>query len=110
LQNVLYTVTNHLVPALAAFLANSLSKSLAPLQRIPLSIPSGVVKIRFRRMSTRRLAISDGIEAPQIEECLPEEDKIDHIMGERCVEAAVLYQPEGEIAADVVFIHGLHGG
>lgn len=58
-------------------------------------------------MSTRRLAISDGIEAPQIEECLPEEDKI---MGERCVEAAILYQPEGEIAADVVFIHGLHGG
>lgn len=60
-------------------------------------------------MSTRRLAIADSIEAPQIEECLPEEDQIDHT-GERCVEAAVLYQPEGEIAADVVFIHGLHGG
>ncbi|KAL1505947.1 hypothetical protein ABEB36_005390 [Hypothenemus hampei] len=103
LQNILYTFRNHLVPSLASFLANTLSTSLAPLHRIPLSLPSGVVRIRFRRRSKAQLALA----APPIEDStISNADELP----ERCVECMVLHQPEGEIAADVIFIHGLHGG
>lgn len=108
LQNVLYTFTNHLVPALAAFLANSLSKSLAPLQRIPLSLPSGVVRKRFRRVSRSKLALADGLDESRTEEA-SEGEKINELP-ERCVNCTVMHEPQGEIFADVIFVHGLHGG
>ncbi|XP_066248528.1 protein SERAC1 [Euwallacea similis] len=110
LQNVLYTFTNHLVPALAAFLANSLSRSLAPLQRIPLNIPSGVVRIRLKRATRSQPAITESLaEASHIEQCLLEEEK--SVNADPCVDCSVLYEPaEGEVAADVIFVHGLHGG
>uniref|UniRef100_A0AAR5PQJ8 Protein SERAC1 n=2 Tax=Dendroctonus ponderosae TaxID=77166 RepID=A0AAR5PQJ8_DENPD len=108
LQNVLYTFTNHLVPALAAFLANSLSKSLAPLQRIPLNLPSGVVRKRFRRVSRSRLALADGLDESRIEEGSDSEKMNES--PERCVNCTVMHEPEGEIFADVIFVHGLHGG
>ncbi|XP_050312672.1 protein SERAC1 [Anthonomus grandis grandis] len=108
LQNVIYSLRYHVVPALAAFLANSIYRSLAPLQRIPLSLPSGVVRIRFRRTTKRRLAVTDGAERHGG----GGSDVVENdTLAERCVRCEVLHEPPGGAAsADVIFIHGLHGG
>lgn len=85
-QTVVENVKNQLLPALIAFLANSISRSLASVQRI--SFP---VNLNIR-------AIKD---EPLQEEEITEPEK--------SVECLVLHEPD-EILADVIFIHGIHGG
>lgn len=58
--------------------------------------------MRSRRAS-KQLAITDHVDSFEI--VPPEMDESD-----RCVECTVLHEPEGEVVADVIFIHGLHGG
>lgn len=84
-------VGTQILPAVLAFLANSISRSLASVQRgitFPLSLR--VIKRESRQ--------------PMI---LYEDDS-----PEKSVECCVLSEPatREEIIADVIFIHGLHGG
>ncbi|CAG9765251.1 unnamed protein product [Ceutorhynchus assimilis] len=91
LQNVLIAFTNHLVQTLAAFLANSVQK-----------IPLRVVRIRKMKKSQQLAIAQDPQNIAAIE---LEADET-----ERCVECTVLHEPEGIAFADVIFVHGLHGG
>ncbi|KAJ8971752.1 hypothetical protein NQ314_000569 [Rhamnusium bicolor] len=90
-QTVVHSVRHQFIPALAAFLANSISRSLASVQRI--SIP---LTIRIIREDETGASIT----ADEEEDLTPE----------KSVECLVLSEPEEEIEADVIFIHGLHGG
>lgn len=85
-RTVVESVKQQIFPALVAFLANSISRSLASVQRI--SLP---VNLNLRM-----------IKEDQNKDEEPTEP-------EKCVECLVLQNPE-EIEADVIFIHGLHGG
>lgn len=107
LQNLIYTLKSQLVPALATFLANSIARSLAPLQRIPLSLPSGVVRIRLRKRTKPQLAITEGTRREDLTACMQENS---NRMPEKCVNCVVLHEPETEPDADIIFVHGLHGG
>lgn len=84
-QNVVESVKNELVPSVIAFLANNISRSLASVQRIPFST-------YLRLTENERNQEYEALEA------------------EKCVECLVLSHPTGERTADVIFIHGLHGG
>lgn len=88
-QNVVANVRNQLIPSLAAFLANSISRSLASVQRISFPLTIRIVKVDENKTLTSG-----------------EED----LTPEKSVECLVLSEPEEEIEADVIFIHGLHGG
>lgn len=86
-KTVVDNVRRQLLPTVLAFLANSISRSLASVQRgitFPLSL-------RAIRQDSPPAGASDAFP-------------------ERSVECAVLSRPEAEPVADVVFIHGLHGG
>ncbi|KAJ8921970.1 hypothetical protein NQ315_008607, partial [Exocentrus adspersus] len=90
-QAVVSSVRNQLIPALAAFLANSVSRSLASVQRISFPLTIRIVKVDENK----------AVASTEEEDLTPE----------KSVECLVLSEPEnGEIEADVIFIHGLHGG
>lgn len=107
LQNLVYTLKNELIPALATFLASSITRSLAPLQRLPLSISSGVVRVRSRRRTQPRLSITDGSNRADLQPCVEQRTEQ---QPEKCVNCIVLHEPEAEPDADIIFVHGLHGG
>lgn len=109
LHNVLHSLRNQLVPALTAFLVNSVARPLAPLQAIPLSFPVRLEYIRARRRSRAQLALMNVPETDRIEECQDAETS-DNDRPEKCVNCTILHQPEGEPSADIIFVHGLHGG
>lgn len=88
-QTVVDSFRYQLLPAVVAFLANSLSRSLASVQRI--TVPLTMRAIRNQNMTEQ------------------EQEYVD-VGPEKCVQCEVLTTPEGEILADVIFIHGLHGG
>ncbi|VEN37847.1 unnamed protein product [Callosobruchus maculatus] len=96
-QTVVYCVKTQIFPALAAFLANSISRSLASVQKISL-----VSAVRVLRDSQhQQAAITNGeINVCEEIDCVPE----------KSVSIEVLAEPKGEHCADVIFIHGLHGG
>lgn len=76
--DIVDNVKKQLFPTVVAFLANSISRSLASVPKIP-----------FPRIT---------------------EKEYDALETEKCVECLVLSEPANtEIAADVIFIHGLHG-
>lgn len=76
--DIVDNVKKQLFPAVVAFLANSISRSLASVPKIP-----------FPRIT---------------------EKEYDALETEKCVECLVLSEPvNAEVAADVIFIHGLHG-
>lgn len=84
-------VGTQVLPAVLAFLANSISRSLASVQRgitFPLSL-------RVIKRESRQPMIIYEDDSP-----------------EKSVECCVLTEPASreEIIADVIFIHGLHGG
>lgn len=94
LRNQQFLVTNirhRLFPTVVAFLANSISASLSSVQkRIP---------YRIKNLSED---LSTSSSASNIE---------DDLIPEQSVDCQVLYSPKDEeIVADVIFIHGLHGG
>ncbi|EEZ98744.2 protein SERAC1 isoform X1 [Tribolium castaneum] len=91
-QIVVDNVRHRLLPTLVAFLANSLSNSLASVQK----------RITF---PLNRRAIKD------IQKDLnPAIDDTTNTTPEESVDCQVLFSPKTEILADVIFIHGLHGG
>ncbi|XP_044259583.1 protein SERAC1 isoform X2 [Tribolium madens] len=91
-QIVVDKVRHRLLPTLVAFLANSLSSSLASVQK----------RITF---PLNRRAIKD------IQKDLnPVNEDVTNTIPEESVECQVLFAPKEEILADVIFIHGLHGG
>jgi hypothetical protein len=91
-QLVVNNVRHRLLPTVIAFLANSISNSLASVQK------------RITYPLTRRAIknISEDL-APSIEDLTSSSP-------EQSVDCQVLYSPNEEILADVIFIHGLHGG
>lgn len=89
-KTVVESVRRQVLPALFAFLANSVSRSLSSVQRgiyYPLTLRAVVQK-------TQPTAITEDDDVP-----------------EKCVECCVLYEPteSDTIMADVIFIHGIHG-
>lgn len=103
---MLYSLRNQLVPALAAFLVNNLSRSLAPLQRLPLSLPAREGRVKARRRSRAQMnQITPDTE--RIEDCSGTQSKEET---EKCVSCTVLHEPDEEPVADIIFVHGLHGG
>ncbi|RZC32867.1 SERAC1, partial [Asbolus verrucosus] len=92
-QLVVDNVRHHLLPTLIAFLANSVSTSLASVQK------------RITYPLTRR-AIRNINEV----DLVPTIEDITDTTPEKSVDCQVLYTPKQEILADVIFIHGLHGG
>lgn len=90
-KTVVDNVRRQLLPTVLAFLANSIVRSLSSVQRgitFPLSLR--VIK----KESSRSIEV------------------IDYNVPEKSVEVNVLSQPQNpkEIVADIIFIHGLHGG
>ncbi|CAG9853714.1 unnamed protein product [Phyllotreta striolata] len=85
-------VRHQLFPTLVAFIANTLSNSLASVQNLSLPV---TLRITKDHDGCERAVISD--------------DATADVETERSVECVVLHEPE-QIAVDVVFIHGLHGG
>lgn len=90
-KTVVNNVRHQLLPTVLAFLANSISRSLASVQRgitFPLSLRA------IKQESSQPV------------------HTIDDEFPEKSVECTILSQPESseEIIADVIFIHGLHGG
>lgn len=90
-KTVVNNVRHQLLPTVLAFLANSISRSLASVQRgitFPLSLRA------IKQESSQPI------------------HAIDDEFPEKCVECNVLFAPEveEETIADVIFIHGLHGG
>ncbi|CAH0559491.1 unnamed protein product [Brassicogethes aeneus] len=91
-QTVVDGFRRQLLPAVVAFLANSVSRSLASVQRI--SIPLTLRALRNEEISASEMDAHGVFAEP-----------------EKCVECEVLREPrDGNIEADVIFIHGLHGG
>lgn len=89
-QFVVDNVRHRILPTLVAFLANSVSNSLASVQK---------------RITFNRRAITDiG------EDLTPAIEDNTNTTPEQSVDCQVLYTPKEEIQADVIFIHGLHGG
>lgn len=87
-QNVVDSLKKQLFPALVAFLANSISRSLGSVQRISYPV--------YLRVTDREQN---------------HEDDLETLETEKSVECLVLSEPiDGKIEADVIFIHGLHGG
>lgn len=85
-QNLVERLKKQLLPALVAFLANSISRSLASVQKISFPV--------YLRVTERERSKDDEV-----------------FETEKCVECIVLSEPtDAEIEADVIFIHGLHGG
>lgn len=89
-QTVVYNVRNQIFPAVAAFLANSISKSLASVQKI--SVPLTFRVIGDDQTQAARTNADEEFEVP-----------------EQSVECSILSEPE-KYFADVIFVHGLHGG
>ncbi|CAH1984585.1 unnamed protein product [Acanthoscelides obtectus] len=96
-QTVVYCVKTQIFPALAAFLANSISRSLASVQKI--SLVSAITALKDSQHQTA--AITNG----EVSVC----EEIDYVP-EKTVHIKVLAEPSAEHCADVIFIHGLHGG
>lgn len=91
---VLYqNVRNQIFPAIVAFIANSLSRSLPSVQNKSNPI---TLTITQDQDGCDRAIITDGNES-------------EAEMSEKSVECMILFEPE-EIGIDVIFIHGLHGG
>lgn len=90
-KTVVNNVRHQLLPTVLAFLANSISRSLASVQR-GITFPLSLRAIK-QESSQPVLAIDD--EFP-----------------EKSVECTILSQPDSpdEAIADIIFIHGLHGG
>ncbi|KAJ8983018.1 hypothetical protein NQ317_014315 [Molorchus minor] len=86
-QNVVESVRHQFIPALAAFLANSISRSLASVQRISFPLTIRMIK----EQETKSITSSE------------EDDLIPREFGG-------VPEPQGQIEADVIFVHGLHGG
>lgn len=83
--NVVDGLKKQLIPAIIAFLANSVSRSLASVQRISFPLYLRVLD----HEQNREYDVSET---------------------EKCVDCLVLSEPiDKEIEADVIFIHGLHG-
>ncbi|XP_017777779.1 PREDICTED: uncharacterized protein LOC108563574 [Nicrophorus vespilloides] len=87
-KSVLENVRRQILPAVWAVVANYLSRSLSSVQR-GIIYPLTFVPIK-----------SSGLEI----ECETDEEP-----PEKCVNCIVLSEPDGDIQADVIFIHGLHG-
>lgn len=88
-KTVVNNVRHQLLPTVLAFLANSISRSLASVQRgitFPLSLRA------IKQESSQPV------------------HAIDDEFPEKSVECTVLTQPAEEPVADIIFIHGLHGG
>lgn len=85
-QNVLNSLRNKIIPTLLAFLINNISRCLSSVQNISFPV---YPKIK----ETEHIHTGEILERKNSVECV------------------VLSEPEGyEIEADVIFIHGLHGG
>lgn len=82
---IINNVNREVLSAILAFLANSISRSLASVQK-GISYPLNVIS---------RQPIGD---IENNEEIL-----------EKCVKCTILHEPDGELVADIIFIHGLHG-
>ncbi|XP_063911672.1 protein SERAC1-like isoform X2 [Zophobas morio] len=93
-QFVVDNLRHRFVPTVIAFLANSLSGSLASVQK---HIPNPLTRRAMKNISED---LAPSIEDLSTSDTLPEES----------VDCQVLYSPKEDILADVIFIHGLHGG
>lgn len=85
---VVENVRRQYLPSIIAFIANNISRSLSCVQR----------RITYRLTFKQ---ITDASESINVD--------IDEIP-EKCVECIVLSEPIGPIKADIIFVHGLHGG
>ncbi|XP_044761831.1 uncharacterized protein LOC123319051 isoform X2 [Coccinella septempunctata] len=87
-QILVDNICNHILPSILAFIVNTISSSLqTSRQEITYVAQDG------REEGHNEITIETNAEG-----------------AERSVELSILHEPEGEIEADIIFIHGLHGG
>lgn len=91
-QFVVDNVRHRIIPTIIAFLANSISASLASVQK---HIPNPLSRPAIKNIS---------------DDLAPAVDDVTDSTPEPSVECCVLFTPSKEILVDVIFIHGLHGG